>query len=137
VRLPALSVTTRLLDMLSPRGLEHEGRHLASFKPRSQIVEFRFPEGYDRNLEKAHAETVAAMQARLSTSSYQGTSSTAAGDASGLPKSVDRPSKLGDYQLRVADAKGRGRRRRRRFSSALCLFEQLAAIQGATRSTSP
>src|SRR2546423_3010739 len=53
-----------VLDMLSRRGLEHEGRHLASFKaigPR--IVEFPLPEGTISHLDKAPPETVAAIEA--------------------------------------------------------------------------
>ena len=43
-----------VLDMLSRRGLEHEGRHLASFKALGlRIVEFPFPEGTIANLASA------------------------------------------------------------------------------------
>src|SRR6266705_3445739 len=52
-----------MLDTLSRRGLKHEGRHLAEFRAKGlNTVEFPFPEGTIANLEKAHAETVAAMQ---------------------------------------------------------------------------
>src|SRR6266576_4741517 len=52
-----------MLDMLSRRGVEHEGKHLAEFKAKGlKIVEFPFPEGTIANLEKACAETVAAMR---------------------------------------------------------------------------
>src|SRR3982074_2682517 len=51
-----------MLDMLSRRGLEHEGRYLAGFRARGlRIVEFPFPDGTVANLEKAHTETVAAI----------------------------------------------------------------------------
>jgi len=54
---------------------------LASFKATGlRIVEFPFPEGTIANLEKAHAETVAAMQAGVDII-YQGTFFAAAGDA--------------------------------------------------------
>src|ERR1700694_1531818 len=54
-----------MLDMLSRRGLEHEGRYLDGFKAKGlKIVEFPFPDGTIANLEKAHADTVAAIQDR-------------------------------------------------------------------------
>src|ERR1700682_3366259 len=53
-----------MLDMLSRRGLEHESSLLAEFRAKGlRIVEFQFPDGTISTLEKAHAETVAAMQA--------------------------------------------------------------------------
>ena len=62
-----------MLDMLSRRGLEHEGRYLAGFKATGRkIVEFPFPDGTIANLEKAHADTVAAMHDRADVI-YQGT----------------------------------------------------------------
>src|SRR6202035_4884963 len=53
-----------MLDMLSRRGLEHEGRYLATFRATGRkMVEFPFPDGTIANLEKAQADTFAAMQA--------------------------------------------------------------------------
>src|SRR5437868_10984350 len=52
-----------VLDMLSRRGLEHEGRHLASLRALGvKAVEFTFPDGTIAGLEKAHTATVAAMR---------------------------------------------------------------------------
>src|ERR1700675_1467472 len=62
-----------MLDMLSRRGLEHEGRYLAGFKGKGlKIVEFPFPDGTIANLGKAHAETVDALKDRADII-YQGT----------------------------------------------------------------
>src|SRR6202171_6862135 len=53
-----------MLDMLSRRGLEHEGQYLDGFRAKGlKLAEFPFPDGTIANLEKAHAETVAALQA--------------------------------------------------------------------------
>src|SRR3989440_10982994 len=95
-----------VLDMLSRRGLEHEGRHLASFKAMGlRIVEFPFPEGTIANLEKAHAETVAAMQVGVDII-YQGTFFDGRWRCHpDFLNRVDRPSKLGGYSYEVADAK--------------------------------
>src|SRR5438270_4257357 len=52
-----------VLDVLSRRGLEHEARHLAGLRAQGlKTVEFTFPDGTIAGLEKAHTETVAAMQ---------------------------------------------------------------------------
>ena len=59
-----------MLDMLSRRGLEHEGKHLAGFRAKGlKTVEFPFPEGTIANLEKAHAKTVAGIPSRSSVGS--------------------------------------------------------------------
>src|SRR5207248_10995774 len=51
-----------VLDMLSRRGLEHEGRHLARLRAQGlKTVEFTCPDGTIVSLEKAHNGTVAAM----------------------------------------------------------------------------
>src|ERR1700730_18088913 len=53
-----------MLDMLSRRGLEHEGRYLDGLRGKGRkIAEFPFPDGTMATLEKAQADTVAAMQA--------------------------------------------------------------------------
>src|SRR5437762_11982601 len=52
-----------MLDMLSRRVLEHEGKHMAGFRAKGlKTVEFLFPDGTIANLETAHMETVAAMK---------------------------------------------------------------------------
>src|ERR1700693_4913933 len=104
-----------MLDMLSRRGLEHEGRYLAGLRARGlNLAKFTFPDGTIANLEKAHAETIAAMQAGANII-YQGTFFD--GRWRCHPDfliRVDRPSQLGDYSYEVADAKlarkGRGAR---------------------------
>src|SRR5882762_4737351 len=119
-----------VLDMLSRRGLEHEGRHLASFKAMGlRIVEFPFPEGTIANLEKAHAETVAAMQAGVDII-YQGTFFDGRWRCHpDFLKRVDRPSKLGDYSYEVADAK-LARKAKAAAVLQCCVYsEQVAAIQ--------
>src|SRR2546423_14467863 len=120
-----------MLDMLSRRGLEHEGKHLAGFKAKGlKIVEFPFPEGTIANLEKAHSETVTAMQAGADII-YQATFFD--GRWRCHPDfliRVDPPSKLGDYSYEVADAK---LARKAKASAVLqcCVYsDQLAAIQG-------
>src|SRR5438552_9851682 len=120
-----------VLDMLSRRGLEHEGRHLASFKALGlRIVEFPFPEGTIANLEKAHAKTVAVMQAGADII-YQGTFFD--GRWRCHPDfliRVERPSKLGDYSYEVADAK-LARKAKAAAVLQCCVYsEQVAAIQG-------
>src|SRR5438876_2913843 len=120
-----------MLDMLSRRGLEHEGRYLAGFKATGRkIVEFPFPDGTIANLEQAHAETVAAMHARADII-YQGTFFD--GRWRCHPDfliRVDRPSKLGDYRYEVADAK-LARKAKAAAVLQCCVYsEQLAAIQG-------
>jgi uncharacterized protein len=120
-----------VLDMLSRRGLEHEGRYLAGFQAKGlKIVEFPFPDGKIANLEKAHSETVAAMQAGADII-YQGTFFD--GRWRGHPDfliRVDRPSKLGDWSYEVADAK-LARKAKAAAVLQCCVYsEQLAAIQG-------
>src|SRR2546421_9606388 len=120
-----------VLDMLSRRGLEHEGRHLASFKAMGlRIVEFPFPEGTIANLEKAHAETVAAMQAGVDII-YQGTFFDGRWRCHpDFLNRVDRPSKLGAYSYEVADAK-LARKAKAAAGLQCCVSsEQVAAIQG-------
>src|ERR1700674_3153815 len=120
-----------MLDMLSRRGLEHEGRYLAGFRATGRtIVEFPFPDGTIANLQKAHAETVVAMQAGADII-YQGTFFD--GRWRCHPDfliRVDRPSKLGDYGYEVADAK-LARKAKAAAVLQCCVYsEQLAAIQG-------
>jgi predicted RecB family nuclease len=120
-----------MLDMLSRRGLEHEGRYLAQFRATGRtIVEFPFPDGTIANLQKAHAETVAAMQAAADII-YQGTFFD--GRWRCHPDfliRVDRPSKLGEYSYEVADAK-LARKAKAAAVLQCCVYsEQLAAIQG-------
>src|SRR5438105_15841418 len=120
-----------MLDMLSRRGLEHEGKHLAEFRAKGlKVVEFPFPEGTIANLEKAHAKTVAAMQAGADII-YQGTFFD--GRWRCHPDfliRVERPSNLGDYSYEVADAK-LARKAKAAAVLQCCVYsEQLAAIQG-------
>src|SRR5947209_19730373 len=120
-----------MLDMLSRRGVEHEGKHLAEFKAKGlKIVEFPFPEGTIANLEKAHAETVTAMRGGVDII-YQGTFFD--GRWRCHPDfliRVDRPSKLGDYSYEVADAK-LARKAKAAAVLQCCVYsEQLAGIQG-------
>src|SRR5438094_879880 len=120
-----------MLDMLSRRGLEHEGRHLAGFRAKGlKTVEFPYPEGTIANLEKAHAKTVAVMQAGADII-YQGTFFD--GRWRCHPDfliRVERPSKLGDYSYEVADAK-LARKAKAAAVLQCCVYsEQLAAIQG-------
>src|SRR5256714_5390611 len=120
-----------MLDMLSRRGLEHEGQQLAEFRAKGlKIVEFPFPEGTIANLEKAHAETVAAMGDGADVI-YQGTFFD--GRWRCHPDfliRVDRPSKLGAYSYEVADAK-LARKAKAAAVLQCCVYsEQLAAIQG-------
>src|SRR5438094_928381 len=120
-----------MLDMLSRRGLEHEGRHLAGFRAKGlKTVEFPYPEGTIANLEKAHAKTVAVMQAGADII-YQGTFFDGRWrcHADFLIR-VERPSKLGDYSYEVADAK-LARKAKAAAVLQCCVYsEQLAAIQG-------
>src|SRR5712691_10273576 len=120
-----------MMDMPSRRGLEHEGRYLAGFRATGRtIVEFPFPDGTIANLEKAHAETVAAMQDAADII-YQGTFFDGRWRCHpDLLIRVDRPSKLGEYGYEVADAK---LARKAKASAVLqcCVYsEQLAAVQG-------
>src|SRR5438874_3331857 len=120
-----------MLDMLSRRGLEHEGKHLAGFRAKGlKTVEFLFPEGTIANLEKAHMETVAAMKTGAHII-YQGTFFD--GRWRCHPDfliRVERPSKLGDYSYEVADAK-LARKAKAAAVLQCCVYsEQLAAIQG-------
>src|SRR5437773_754110 len=120
-----------MLDMLSRRGLEHEGKHLAGFRAKGlKPVEFPFPEGTIANLEKAHAETVAVMRAGADII-YQGTFFD--GRWRCHPDfliRVERPSKLGDYSYEVADAK-LARKAKAAAVLQCCVYsEQLAALQG-------
>src|ERR1700674_4296641 len=120
-----------MLDMLSRRGLEHEDRHLAVLKAKGlKPVEFPFPDGTIGNLEKAHAETVAAMQAGADII-YQGTFFDGRWRCHpDFLVRVDRPSKLGDYSYEVADAK-LARKAKAAAVLQCCVYsEELAAIQG-------
>src|SRR5947209_3158544 len=119
-----------VLDMLSRRGLEHEGRHLAALRAqRLKTVEFAFPDGTIAGLEKAHAATVAAMHEGANII-YQGTFFD--GRWRCHPDfliRVDRSSKLGDYSYEVADAK-LARKAKAAAVLQCCVYsEQLAAIQ--------
>src|SRR5438045_8877877 len=91
-----------MLDMLSRRGLEHEGRHLAEFRAKGlKTVEFSFPEGTIAGLEKAHAQTIVAMRDGVDVI-YQGTFFD--GRWRCHPDfliRVDRPRKLGAYRNAV------------------------------------
>src|SRR5256884_2890174 len=120
-----------MLDMLSRRGLEHEGKHLAGLRAKGlKPVEFPFPEGTIANLEKALGEAAAAMKTGAHIT-YQGTLSD--GRWRCHPDfliRVDRPSKLGDYSYEVADAK-LARKAKAAAVLQCCVYsEQLAAIQG-------
>src|SRR2546421_70875 len=120
-----------MLDMLSRRGLEHEGKHLAGFRAKGlNTVEFPFPDGTIANLEKAHTETLAAMKAGAHII-YQGTFFD--GRWRCHPDfliRVERLSKLGDYSYEVADAK-LARKAKAAAVLQCCVYsEQLAAIQG-------
>src|SRR6266513_4605516 len=120
-----------MLDMLSRRGLENEGKHLAGFRVKGlKTVEFPFPEGTIANLEKAHTETVAAMKAGAHII-YQGTFFD--GRWRCHPDfliRVERPSKLGDYSYEVADAK-LARKAKAAAVLQCCVYsEQVAIIQG-------
>src|SRR5438094_7768731 len=120
-----------MLDMLSRRGLEHEGKHLAGFRAKGlKTVEFLFPEGTIANLRKAHTEAVAAMKAGAHII-YQGTFFD--GRWRCHPDfliRVERPSKLGDYSYEVADAK-LARKAKAAAVLQCCVYsEQLAGIQG-------
>src|SRR5205823_5275993 len=120
-----------MLDMLSRRGLEHEGKHLAGFRAKGLTpVEFPFPEGTIANLEKAHAKPVAAMQAGADII-YQGTFFDGRWRCHpDFLVRVERPSKLGDYSYEVADAK-LARKAKAAAVLQCCVYsEQLAAIQG-------
>ena len=79
---------------------------MAEFKAKGlKTVEFLFPEGTIANLEKAHAETVAAMRDGADII-YQGTFFDGRWRCHpDFLNRVDRPSKLGDYSYEVADAK--------------------------------
>src|SRR3979411_1546454 len=120
-----------MLDMLSRRGLEHEGRRLAGFRAHGlKIVEFPFPDGTIDNLEKAHAQTVTAMQAGADII-YQGTFFD--GRWRCHPDfliRVDRPSKLGAYSYQVADAKLARKAKAAAVLQCCPYAEQVAAIQG-------
>src|SRR5438128_2009070 len=120
-----------MLDILSRRGLEHEGKHLAGFRAKGlNTVEFPFPEGTIANLEKAHTETVAAMKAGAHII-YQGTFFD--GRWRCHPDfliRVERPSKLGDYSYEVADAKLARKAKAAAVLQCCVQSEQLAAIQG-------
>src|SRR5207248_1052325 len=120
-----------MLDMLSRRGLEHEGKHLAGFRAKGlKTVEFPFPEGTIANLEKAHTETVAAMKSGAHIIN-QGTFFD--GRWRCHPDfliRVDRPSKLGAYGYEVADAK-LARKAKAAAVLQCCVYaEQVAAVQG-------
>src|SRR6202165_838098 len=120
-----------MLDMLSRRGLEHEGRYLAQFRATGRkIVEFRFPDGTIANLEKAHADTVAAMQDGANII-YQGTFFEGRWRCHpDFLLRVDLPSKLGEYSYEVADAK-LARKAKAAAVLQCCVYsEQLAAVQG-------
>src|ERR1700693_2199379 len=120
-----------MLDMLSRRGLEHEGRYLDGFRGKGlTIAEFPFPDCPLPNREKAHADTVAAMQDGAHII-YQGTFFD--GRWRCHPDfliRVDRPSKLGDYSYEVADAKLARKAKAAAFVQCCVYSEQLAAVQG-------
>src|SRR5438445_7277599 len=120
-----------MLDMLSRRGLEHEGKHLAEFRAKGlKIVEFGFPQGTTADLIEAHMDTVGQMKLGADII-YQGTFFD--GRWRCHPDfliRVDRPSKLGDYSYEVADAK-LARKAKAAAVLQCCVYsEQVAAIQG-------
>src|SRR5438067_3591419 len=120
-----------VLDMLSRRGLEHEGRHLAGFRAKGlRPVEFPYPDGTIANLEKAHADTVGQMKAGVDII-YQGTFFDGRWRCHpDFLNRADRPSKLGDYSYEVADAK-LARKAKAAAVLQCCVYsEQVAAIQG-------
>jgi len=120
-----------MLDMLSRRGLEHEGRYLAGFRAAGRsIAEFPFPDGTIANLEKAQGDTVGAMHAAADII-YQGTFFDGRWRCHpDFLVRVDRPSKLGDYSYEVADAK-LARKAKAAAVLQCCVYsEQLATIQG-------
>src|ERR1700674_3686223 len=120
-----------MLDMLSRRGLEHEGRYLAQFRATGRkVVDFPFPEGTIANLEKAHADTVAAMKDGADII-YQGTFFDGRWRCHpDFLVRVDRPSNLGAYSYEVADAK-LARKAKAAAVLQCCVYsEQLAAVQG-------
>src|SRR5947208_13341173 len=120
-----------MLDMLSRRGLEHEGKHLSEFRAKGlKIVEFGFPQGGITDLIEAQMDTVGQMKAGVDII-YQGTFFD--GRWRCHPDfliRVERPSKLGDYSYELADAK-LARKAKAAAVLQCCVYsEQLAAIQG-------
>jgi len=120
-----------MLDMLSRRGLEHEGRYLAGLRAKGlRIVEFGFPKGTMADLIEAQMDTVGQMKLGVDII-YQGTFFD--GRWRCHPDfliRVDRPGKFGDYSYEVADAK-LARKAKAAAVLQCCVYsEQLAAIQG-------
>src|SRR2546430_1012258 len=120
-----------MLDMLSRRGLEHEGQQLAGFRAKGlKTVEFPFPEGTLTDLIEAQMDTVGQMQAGVDII-YQGTFFD--GRWRCHPDfliRVERPSKLGDYSYEVADAKLARKAKAAAVLQCCVYWEQLAGIQG-------
>src|SRR5579864_2177907 len=120
-----------VLDMLSRRGLEHEGRYLAGLRAQGfNSAEFGYPDGSVASLEKAHASTVAAMQSGAYVI-YQGTFFDGRWRCHpDFLVRVDRPSRLGEYSYEVTDAK-LARKAKAAAVLQCCVYsEELAAIQG-------
>src|ERR1700693_4900101 len=120
-----------MLDMLSRRGLEHEGRYLAGLRAKGlRIVEFGFPKGTMADLIEAQMDTVGQMKLGVDII-YQGTFFD--GRWRCHPDfliRVDRPGKFGDYSYEVADAK-LARKAKAAAVLQCCVYsEQMAAIQG-------
>src|SRR5438309_2668005 len=119
------------LEVLTRRGLEHEARHLASFRITHQrVVEFPFPDGTLVALAQAHEQTVAAMSEGVDVI-YQGTFFDGRWRCHpDFLLRVDRPSKLGAYRYEVADAK-LARKAKAAAVLQCCVYaEQVAAVQG-------
>jgi uncharacterized protein len=119
------------LEVLTRRGLEHEGRHLALLRTgHRRVVEFPFPEGTIAGLAQAHAQTVAAMSEGVDVI-YQGTFFDGRWRCHpDFLLRVDRPSKLGANSYEVADAK-LARKAKAAAVLQCCVYaEQVAAAQG-------
>src|SRR5438067_3124022 len=119
------------LEVLTRRGLEHEGRHLAELRTgHRRLVEFPFPDGTTAGLIQAHAQTIAAMSDGVDVI-YQGTFFDGRWRCHpDFLLRVDRPSKLGAYSYEVADAK-LARKAKAAAVLQCCVYaEQVAAVQG-------
>src|SRR5438094_7401709 len=119
------------LVVLTRRGLEHEARHLAELQTgHRRVVEFPFPDGTVAGLDRAHAQTVAAMREGVDVI-YQGTFFDGRWRCHpDFLLRIDRPSKLGVYSYEVADAK-LARKAKAAAVLQCCVYaEQVAAVQG-------
>jgi predicted RecB family nuclease len=93
------------LDVLSRRGIEHEGEVLEQLRDESDFVTIPQPEPEISSIRRAYHQTLTAMRegARLI---YQGTLYDA--EWRGHPDFMlrgERPSSLGDYSYEIGDAK--------------------------------